>query len=368
MVISLILIWSLLKDSKKSLSGRILAAIFLALFFMTAQNYGDLNQVRFIYAIGFIFSDPIGFVVGPLLYLYIQSLCQNGKGLLSKYRWHFLPLVIYVLLVTIPFFLSIWLNGNIFGYLDFLLKHYYLLHFQALYLLFYAALSLQLVSKYKKIIKENYSNFIDKNLNWIRYLLIAIVLLMCINFASLFYELLFDENNLYISYITTFSMILAILYLGYYGSSQAQIFLPTHLIEKADQPKNKVYSHSLASASTNEVQQLKQSLEQILQEEKPYLNEELTLGTLAKMLPTTDKKLSALLNHELNTNFYDLINHYRVEAVKNKMGDSSFEHYTLLAIAFECGFKSKTSFNRIFKKETGLSPSAYKKQFVDLNT
>lgn len=368
MIVSLILIWILLQKSKSLLSRRLLATIFLCFFFLFFQYYGYINVVTPIYALGFLFSDAIGLTVGPLLYIYIQSLYQKDKKIWKENRCHFLPLLIYFLVVTVPFFISICLGRDLFTYLNFISDHYYLLHLQAVYLLIYAVLSLRLVRNYRKVIKENYSNLIDKDLSWIRHFLSAIVFIMCVDFVMLFYELSSSQADLDLSYITIFVMVLSILYLGYYGSSQSQILLPAHLIERSGKSKNKTITHSLANASTNEVQQLKQSLEQILQEEKPYLNEELTLGALAKMLPTTDKKLSALLNHELNTNFYDLINHYRVEAVKAKMKDSNFEHYTLLAIAFECGFKSKTSFNRIFKKETGLSPSAYKKQLADTDT
>ena len=368
MVVSVLIIWALLRNSKTSLSRRLLAIVFLCLFFVSFQYYGEMNGIKLIYAIGYLFSDPIGFTIGPLLYLYIKSLHQKNTSLLKKHRLHFLPLVVYFSLVSLPIFIAILGDRDIFKHYNYFIdKYYFLLHIQAIYLFVYALFSLRLLSKYQKAAKDNYSNLVEKDLNWVRYYLIAVMVLMSVDLITLCYDL-FIGSVADVSYVTTFVMVFIILYLGYYGSSQAQIFLPAHLIEKADIPKNKVLTHSLTSASTIEVQQLKQSLERILQEEKPYLDEELTLGALAKMLPTTDKKLSALLNHELNTNFYDLINHYRVEAVKAKMEDSNFEHYTFLAIAFECGFKSKTSFNRIFKKETGLSPSAYKKQTAESYT
>jgi len=367
MVISLIIIWVLLRDSHNLLSKRILATIFLCLFFVSFHYYGDLNKVKPIFIIGYLISDSIGFLIGPLLYIYIKSLHQKNDSLLKKHRLHFLPLGIYFLLITLPFFITFWIDQNLFSYQKLIGEYYFLLHIQALYLLVYAVLSLKLLSKYQKAIKENYSNLAEKDLNCIRYFLVAIMVLMSVDLITLFYDLFLGSVVLDVSYITTFVMVLIILYLGYYGFSQSQILLPEYLIEQSEKIPNKIKTHHLTNASNNEIEQLKQSLEQILKEEKPYLNEELTLGILAKMIPTTDKKLSALLNHQLNTTFYDLINHYRVESMKAKMKNPKFEHYTLLAIAFECGFKSKTSFNRIFKKETGLSPSAYKKELIASN-
>ncbi|WP_353959585.1 helix-turn-helix domain-containing protein [Aequorivita aurantiaca] len=74
----------------------------------------------------------------------------------------------------------------------------------------------------------------------------------------------------------------------------------------------------------------------------------------------SDKKLSELLNQQLSTNFYNLINEYRVNEVKQKIKDKEYYKYTLLSIAHDCGFQSKTSFNRVFKQKTGMSPSLYK--------
>jgi transcriptional regulator GlxA family with amidase domain len=105
-------------------------------------------------------------------------------------------------------------------------------------------------------------------------------------------------------------------------------------------------------------------LERIIDVEKPYLREDLTLKDLAELLQITDKKMSALLNRYLNTSFYDYINGLRVVEVKKRIQDPAFEKYTLLAIALECGFNSKASFNRIFKKMTVVSPSEYKKRLL----
>jgi len=98
-----------------------------------------------------------------------------------------------------------------------------------------------------------------------------------------------------------------------------------------------------------------------MEEEQPYLDESLTLSDLASKIDLTDKRLSELLNKHLDTNFYDFVNGYRVEAFKQMVVDGSYAHLTLLALAYESGFKSKTSFNRVFKQRTGMSPSEYKK-------
>jgi len=120
-----------------------------------------------------------------------------------------------------------------------------------------------------------------------------------------------------------------------------------------------------ATMNAEEAEALTESLEKIMGSARPYLNEDLTLIQLAEHLPSSQKKLSVLLNTYLNTNFYDYINKYRVAAFKILLEDSNYREYSTLGIANECGFKSKSSFYRAFKKETGLSPGEYKKQVLN---
>ena len=99
------------------------------------------------------------------------------------------------------------------------------------------------------------------------------------------------------------------------------------------------------------------NLQKILKEEKPYLNPDLTIKQLAEMLEVNSNQLSQVINELLQKNFHQLINEYRVEEVKQNINDTS---RTLLGIALDSGFNSKSSFNRIFKDITGLTPSEYK--------
>ncbi len=96
-----------------------------------------------------------------------------------------------------------------------------------------------------------------------------------------------------------------------------------------------------------------------LEKEKSYLNPELTLSELAIKLNTNTSVLSAVINSGFGKNFNDFVNEYRVEEFKRKAAAPDSKHLTLLAIAFDCGFNSKATFNRAFKKVTDLSPKAF---------
>ena len=95
--------------------------------------------------------------------------------------------------------------------------------------------------------------------------------------------------------------------------------------------------------------------------EKPYLNPDLTLPQLAEEVNIPSYYLSQIINERLGVHFFDFINRQRVEDVKLRISDSQYNNYSILGIAFESGFNSKSAFNRVFKKFTGLTPSEYKK-------
>jgi AraC-type DNA-binding domain-containing proteins len=103
-------------------------------------------------------------------------------------------------------------------------------------------------------------------------------------------------------------------------------------------------------------------LRQVMDEKKLYTNPELTLAELAQALEVHPNNLSQVINTYEAKNFYDYINLKRIEEFKRIVALPENQRFTLLAIAHDCGFNSKTSFNRNFKNATGLSPREYLNQ------
>lgn len=99
-----------------------------------------------------------------------------------------------------------------------------------------------------------------------------------------------------------------------------------------------------------------------IKENKPYLDPELSLRSLAVQIDIHPNQLSWLLNENMGKNFNEFINHYRVEAFKALSKDPKKAYLTLIGLAYECGFNSKTVFNTYFKKETGLTPKQFLKE------
>ena len=110
-----------------------------------------------------------------------------------------------------------------------------------------------------------------------------------------------------------------------------------------------------------EIENWKAKIEMIISEQNLYQNPELTLTDLAKKLDTNATVISKAINQGFGLNFNDFVNNFRIESVKSSFKKGEHKKSTLLGIAFDCGFNSKATFNRAFKKNTGLSP----KEFIE---
>ena len=102
--------------------------------------------------------------------------------------------------------------------------------------------------------------------------------------------------------------------------------------------------------------------------EKPYLERELTIYDLSDQLKISRHILSEVINEHMGKNFYNLVNEYRVNEVKERMKGDDIRQLTILAIAYDSGFNSKSSFNTIFKEKTGQTPSEYLDQLNARNS
>jgi AraC-like DNA-binding protein len=103
----------------------------------------------------------------------------------------------------------------------------------------------------------------------------------------------------------------------------------------------------------------KQQIETLMLSDKLYENPELSITDISTKLNTHSKRISQVINQGFGMNFNDFINRYRVEAVVDKMNEGGHLNQTLLSLAFESGFNSKSTFNRAFKRTTGMSPNEY---------
>ena len=215
------------------------------------------------------------------------------------------------------------------------------------------------LKRYETELLNNFAEIDDKNLTWLRHTFIGGLVLT--SFWVLTAILDFFSSHVFVSlvYIVWIGLSILILWIGY-SMIIRQGLLETALFAVAEK-KQRTNNNSELSAKTDDHYQ---RLLHLMNEEKLYTNPNLNMTLLAEHLTLSNGYVSQILNHKEGKNFFEFINEYRVKDVKAKMADPAFDHYTILAIAQDAGFKSKSTFNAVFKRITGKTPSQYKKELL----
>lgn len=223
----------------------------------------------------------------------------------------------------------------------------------------YIFLTLYFLGKVRKKFQDKYSYDVKMHhywLSWMTYGGLALWIVACIgNVFNYFND---GTTNLLGDYFLVCFLALLLFILAYVGFNRTQIF---QSVDKDIQIKmNEEVTESIV-ADTEENKLLYEKLINIMNQEKPYLDSKLSLHSLATMSKIPSGKLSTIINRYGNLNFYDFVNGYRINMIKEKLVSEDMAVYSILGIAEECGFNSKASFNRVFKKKEGRTPTEYLK-------
>ncbi|MCB0587829.1 MAG: helix-turn-helix transcriptional regulator [Phaeodactylibacter sp.] len=293
--------------------------------------------------------DVILFLIGPLTYFFILSLLREELPTRAKRRLHYLPAVFHVVVVNTTVGLN--LNGT-WDFLDakwillimFIIEAAAILSFLAYYLLSYRA-----YLRYRGAYYQKYSSpFLGRFLHPFFLLSFLLAIIWVIGF-SYNYSM---ENPDYIAYVVVWFLLASLIYfLAYQAYSHPGLLELPELREE-----NKVPAVEVPL-------QMVERLTRFMEQEKPFLDQEIKIGNLADALDIPKHELSRVINHGFGKNFFDFINSYRVREFINLRQDHRNEHLNILELAYQSGFNSKSAFNRSFRKEAGQSPSAYFKNY-----
>jgi AraC-like DNA-binding protein len=204
-----------------------------------------------------------------------------------------------------------------------------------------------------------HSVFTDKRRIWTTYFVIPIVILLvfsCINDTLKIIglqQLSFFSNQNFSSYL-----LLIVAFLFYFISFK----LLTN--NKYILPKNEISKYKNSNLNTKLIEQYKSDLINSMEMDKLYLNGKLSIRDVSNELNIPKQYISEVLNEHMKTNFQDFINEYRVEEFIKRLENDQNNQFTLLGIATEVGFNSKSSFNAIFRKSKGLTPTQFKKNLA----
>jgi len=333
------------RSNESQLNRYLLVAFLLSKAFLTirwiAFHFGVLvyQDSPYLYHL----SGSGFFLLAPLLYLYIRSLCYKDFRLGSATLVHFIPFFLMVLfeLVSVRYQLFASVHGKIFWTANL---------FQ---ILFYIIGMLTTVREYQVRLKSIYSSVDRINLSWLVTLLMIIVLhwLFVVSRSTL--SVLEIRAPTFTSLIDLFSITIFLGFtttLVFKGLQQLRIFAGID-----EKPK-----YVTSRLTETQVKGYAEELDRYMNTEKPYLDPSLTLEELAQKISVQSWDLSRVINDCFHQNFFNFVNRFRIEEAQHLLSDRSNGKKTVLQVLYEVGFNSKSAFNAAFKKHTGMTPTEFK--------
>ncbi|MCR9252485.1 MAG: helix-turn-helix domain-containing protein [bacterium] len=343
------------------LTWLILNAIQLYYFNLSFEKITDQYNQSILIVIGLL-----PYLVAPLLFFYVSALVKPRKFELKNYTYHFLPfLVVTSTMLYYHFFredVEIWVvDGFIHlrGKLPFILTYYALI--MAFFSFLYPAICLHLLFKHRARIENEFSYHEKVTLSWLRHWILLEIIGFWISFLIVWAGEFEWVGFLFSFKVIAIVIIFNIVVIGFFGIRQRAIFTNLPVVNPPVEESNNKSKYEKSAVPDNVLVELTSRLEELMNKDKPYLNPKLDIDSLAQLADTRKHYLSQALNDQLKINFYDYVNGFRVEEFKNRSVDPSNSHLSILGIALDCGFNSKSSFNSIFKKREGLTPSEFKK-------
>ena len=337
-----------LSKKKKSRSDLILAAwlILMAIdFFTLIMDYMILDKP--------LLSSSF-LLINPAFYLYVKSLINRDFAIKPIQILHLLPFLFFE---TFAYVIQETVQLN-----DFLLvddSYWFRLVFGVFNIiswLVYNYLSISMLSKHRKNILQEFSSLGHGiKLIWVSSIVIFYNV-YCIVLFITGLSVIFTGRFILLPQAINYSVLLFLIYiLGFYGLWQRDIYIKKEKKESNDDQVR--YKYSALTEKQKKV--ITEKIVKAVEQKKLYLNPELNMDMLSETIKVPKHHITEVLNIDLNSNFFNFVNSYRVEEVKKMLIDKS-NLYSIEAIGYDCGFNSKSSFFSVFKKMTGKTPSAYK--------
>ncbi|MEX8549152.1 MAG: helix-turn-helix domain-containing protein [Mucilaginibacter sp.] len=305
------------------------------------------------------FNELSRFLIAPALFLSVRHFTSPDKGLKALDYLHFIPFLLF-LIYMLPYLIVTNYNlSNTSGYLPGFIKLWWpfllpaTLNFQ---LLCYWAMAYNNLKQHQKNIRLINAATNEINLKWLQYLLYGIALMLIISIAGSVFK------PGWIAFYSPIFYLAGVLITGYFLIAQKEVypFEQPELEEISEiiRPTNNAGTKTVRFPK-DKLDQLKTQLGQLMTTDKPYLDNELSLPDLAKLMDISTHDLSFVLNEGFGLSFFGFVNSYRITEVKQLMLSGQYKQLNMLGIAYSAGFNSKTTFNTAFKKETGLSPTQF---------
>lgn len=341
----------LVRTINKSKPNIYLALFFFAQLILVGRQLSGILFGKEISQYLYLISFPVFWIVVPTVLLYIQSMLIPSFRFTSKHMIHFIPSII-IMAYCIYYALQLHFKG--FWTLPVINENHniriwkILLLIMYLYFFVYTLIALNIIKHFKIQTVNNKNLKIEKSITWLKIFVNGFFISWLIN-AIIVYSLQFNWlpeafKLAPFMYILPFFLFFNIVF--YLAWENPQFFL--YYVEDRT---------NLISCQNNQKYiKLTDKLVEFMEIQKPYLDPELTVGKMSEQIKIPYKDLSRIINQNFNQNFNDFINYYRTKEVVGHLSNIDKLDTDLVSLALDCGFNSKASFFRVFKKNTGLTP------------
>ncbi len=357
------------KNRRIGMSQKILIAWLLTLcgtlLFYYISFSGNIIGFNFLLIIW-----AIEIVHGPLLFFYTKSWLNSDYRLKFLDVVHFFP---YLAIVTLLFYFHYYTENKISifnGYIIFKeggpasLK-VLLLCTQALTLLYFTY-SLHLIKAEVEVKAQFYSDYDHINFLWLKRLLMGVIGGTLINLAANYQFLGFYMPTDYqLAAIGTSVSVAFAFFAGYVNYRHQSDLALYSLMQNSNEKMETLAARSIVNRykktglTSEKALTLTNKLLEFIEAEKPYLNPKVTIRDVSDHLGASTNHVSQVINENMHKNFFTFINEYRVKEFYERIERGHHDNYTLIGVAMDCGFSSKSSFYSVFKKITGMTPADY---------
>lgn len=334
---------------------------------------GSSNEPSAVFIMTLIW--PRDYLYGPAFYFYVREMTLPGKYSLSPVQWlHFLPALLHAVIfwtlasVYSPSLSNAILASNSDTETEVGLLAEIIGNFEQFSSIFhigiYLCLSVWVLRSHRQRIESTFSYAEHISLNWLRWLLIGFV---AVYLTWMVADVLGDFVKLpeAFDYLLGVSMVLLVYSMSILGLRQPVIFAAqtaTLVMEAETGKESDTQKYKTSSLSDDLSQQLVAELQDLMSSKKPHLDSQLSLPQLAGQLGISANYLSQIVNEQLQQNFFEFVNHHRIDYAKVLLSDASRKNENILTIALDSGFNSRSSFYTAFKKHTKMTPGEYRKR------